>query len=173
MSAPTTAASLWLMEMTIVRVGNGAELSKIRSIRTSDFGHKRAALAPATTTAMAAHLLHRLSLAVLTTRLARSMVSTSTLDDPEAAVKFEVIEPKIEQMETALNIRGLEAMASIAKGHFLREEDLDKLPEMVAQQSATVASFRKIDLFYSPWWAAVLLIILFAEWLLRRLKQLK
>ena len=99
--------------------------------------------------------------------------SYSTLDDPDAAVKFEVIEPKIEQMETALNERALRGMADVAKGHFLREEDLEKLPDLISEQSATVATFRKIDLFYSPWWLAALLLVLFLEWLLRRLMQLK
>lgn len=99
--------------------------------------------------------------------------SYSTLDDPEAAVKFEIIEPKVEQMETALNERALRAMTDVAKGYLLREEDLDKLPDLVSEQSATVATYRKIDLFYSPWWLAALLVVLFLEWLLRRLMQLK
>jgi hypothetical protein len=99
--------------------------------------------------------------------------SYSTLDDPGAVVKFEVIEPKIEQMETALNERTLRGMADVAKGRFLREEDLGKLPDLVSEQSATVATFRKIDLFYSPWWLAALLLVLLLEWLLRRLMQLK
>lgn len=99
--------------------------------------------------------------------------SYSTLDDPGAAVKFEVIEPKVEQMETALNERTLRAMADVAKGQFLREEDLEKLPDLVSEQSATVATFRKIDLFYSTWWLTALLLVLFLEWLLRRLMQLK
>ncbi len=64
-------------------------------------------------------------------------------------------------------------MAETARGKFLREEDLEKLPDLVSEQSATVATFRKIDLFYSPWWLAVLLMALFLEWLLRRLMQLK
>jgi hypothetical protein len=99
--------------------------------------------------------------------------SYSTLDDPDAVVKFEVIEPRIEQMETALNERTLRGMADVARGRFLREEDLDRLPELVSAQSATVATFRKIDLFHSPWWLALLLPVLFLEWLLRRLMQLK
>lgn len=99
--------------------------------------------------------------------------SYSTLNDPEAAVIFEVIEPRIEQMETALNERTLRSMAETAKGQFLREDDLDKLPDLVSEQSATVATFRKVDLFYSPWWLAALLPVLFLEWLLRRLMQLK
>ena len=97
----------------------------------------------------------------------------STLQDPEALVKFEVIEPKIEQMETALNEKLLKSMAETANGTFLREEDLEKLPEMVSAKSATVATFKKIDLFYSPWWLLLIFLPLFVEWLLRRLKHLK
>lgn len=97
----------------------------------------------------------------------------STLDDPEAEVRFEVIEPRVEQMETALNERALRAMADAARGRFLREEDLDELPGLVSEQSATVATFRKVELFYSLWWLVILLLALCAEWLIRRLVQLK
>jgi len=99
--------------------------------------------------------------------------SYSTLEDPDAAVKFEVIEPKIEQMETGMNDRALRAMADAAKGRFLREEDLDRLPGLVSARSATVPTFRSIPLYHSPWWLLALLVLLFAEWLTRRLKQLK
>jgi len=97
----------------------------------------------------------------------------STLQDPEGVVKFEVIEPKLEQMETALNERVLKAMADTAKGKFLREEDLEQLPALISSQSATVANFRKIDLFHSPWCMGLLLVLMLLEWFLRRLKQLK
>jgi len=97
----------------------------------------------------------------------------STLDDPEAVIKFEVIEPKVEHLEIALNDRALRAMAELAKGRFLREEDLAGLPDQVAEKSSTVASFRTVPLYYSPGWLAALLLLLFAEWLIRRLVQLK
>jgi von Willebrand factor type A domain len=97
----------------------------------------------------------------------------STLQDPDAVVKFEVVEPKLEQMETALDEHTLKSMADIARGHFLREEDIDRLPSLVAEQTATVPVFKKFDLFHSPWWMILLFIVLFSEWLLRRLMQLK
>ncbi|MEM1059182.1 MAG: VWA domain-containing protein [Verrucomicrobiota bacterium] len=97
----------------------------------------------------------------------------SSFQDPEAVVKFEVVEAKIEQLETALNERLLASMADTAKGVFLREENLDTLPEKIAEQSATVATFKKIELYYSPWWLVLILTTLFLEWLLRRLLNLK
>ena len=99
--------------------------------------------------------------------------SYSTLQDPSAVVKFDVIEPDIERMETAMNKNLLQGMADAVHGHFLREEDLDRLPSLVAKQSATVPLFRTIELFHSVWWLVLLLGLLCAEWLLRRINQLK
>lgn len=99
--------------------------------------------------------------------------SYATLDDPAAVVKFEVVEPRIEQMETALNDRTLEAMAAASSGRFLREEDLATLPDLVANQTATVATFRKRELYHSGWWMAALVAVLGLEWLMRRMHQQK
>lgn len=97
----------------------------------------------------------------------------ATMQDPSAIVKFDVIEPKLEQMETAMNDRLLGAMAEAGHGKFLREEDLDKLPAMIAERSATVATFKTVPLYDSVWWAVFLLALAFAEWTVRRLSQLK
>lgn len=95
------------------------------------------------------------------------------LQDPEAKVSFEVIEPRVEQMETALNLNLLESMAQMSGGRFLREENLTELPDLITEQSADVVSFRKFDLFRSPWWLALLFFTLFLEWLIRRISHLK
>jgi hypothetical protein len=97
----------------------------------------------------------------------------SNLNDPTAVLKFDVIEPKLEQSQSAMNEPLLKAMAETSKGHFLREEDLYKLPDLISEKSATTAIFKKVDLYYSPWWAVALLFFAFAEWALRRLSQLK
>jgi hypothetical protein len=99
--------------------------------------------------------------------------SFSTLEDPGAKVEFQVIKPNLEQMDTALNEPLLKAMAETSNGHFLREEDLDQLPGRVVEQGATVTSFKKIELFHSPWWMGLIFFFLFLEWLVRRLSHLK
>lgn len=96
-----------------------------------------------------------------------------TLQDPEAKVSFEVIEPRVEQMETALNLKLLESLAQLSGGRFLREENLSELPDLITERSANVVSFRKFDLFRSPWWLGLLFLTLFLEWLIRRLSYLK
>lgn len=97
----------------------------------------------------------------------------STLMDPRAIVKFSVSPPKLEQAETAMDASLLQSMADASGGKFLREENLDGLPAMLSSRSATVPTFRKHELFYSPWWMVALVVLACGEWLLRRLWQLK
>lgn len=99
--------------------------------------------------------------------------SFSTILEPEAQLKFEVTEPQVEMGDTAMNAPLLQSMAALSGGQFLREENLNGLPEQVAARSATRPTFKKVELFYSPWWLAALLCLLVIEWLLRRLWQLK
>lgn len=97
----------------------------------------------------------------------------STLMDPQAIVKFEVLSPRIEQTETALDANLLRAMAEVSGGKFLREEDLNGLPELVASRSITSPTFRRIVLYQSIWWMVALMVVAITEWFLRRLWQLK
>ncbi|MCX6878674.1 MAG: VWA domain-containing protein [Verrucomicrobia bacterium] len=96
-----------------------------------------------------------------------------TVHDPGGILKFEVIDPNLESKQTALDDRLLKNMAATAGGRFLREEDLRHLPAWVSATSIRVASYRKVELYYSVWILAGLLTLLFAEWLLRRLSRLK
>ncbi|MEO5716544.1 MAG: hypothetical protein ABIT37_23905, partial [Luteolibacter sp.] len=97
----------------------------------------------------------------------------STLMDPKAVLKFNVVPPKLEQAETAMDGSLLQSMADASGGKFLREENLNELPSLVSSRSATVPTFKKRELFYSPWWMVVLATLACTEWLLRRLWQLK
>ena len=97
----------------------------------------------------------------------------STLMEPAAVLKFNVIPPKLEQAETAMDASLLQAMADASGGKFVREENLNDLPKLVSSRSATVPTFKKRELFYSPWWMVALVVIVALEWLFRRLWQLK
>jgi hypothetical protein len=97
----------------------------------------------------------------------------ATLMDPKAILKFNVIPPKLEQAETAMDASLLQAMADASGGKFLREENLNDLPKLVSSRSATVPTFKKRELYYSPWWMVALVVIAATEWLFRRLWQLK
>ncbi len=93
--------------------------------------------------------------------------------DPAAAVKFDVEEPKLEQSETAMNLKLLQAAAQAAGGVFLREEDLNGLPDHLVPQAAPSPTFKKIDLVFTPWILIAMLVLATLEWVLRRLSQLK
>ena len=99
--------------------------------------------------------------------------SFATTRDPEGIVKFEVVDARPERTQTALDEKLLKAMAENSGGLFFREENLSELPDKIAAKSATVASFKKLDLFHNGWLLTALLGFLFLEWLLRRLTQLK
>jgi len=97
----------------------------------------------------------------------------STLMDPRAILKFTVSPPRLEQAETAMDASLLQAMADASGGKFLREENLHGLPDLLSSRSATVPTFKKRELFYSPWWMVALVVLACGEWLGRRLWQLK
>lgn len=97
----------------------------------------------------------------------------STLMDPKAVLKFSVSTPRIEQAETAMDGSLLQAMAETSGGKFLREENLNSLPDLVSSRGATIPTFKKRELFYSPWWMVLLAVLACTEWLLRRIWQLR
>ena len=96
----------------------------------------------------------------------------STILDPNAVVKFQVTAPRLEQNQTALDASLLTAMAQTSGGKFLREEDLHTLPELISSRAMTVPTFKKRELFYSPWWLVALLAVAVTEWALRKVWQL-
>ncbi len=96
-----------------------------------------------------------------------------TLLDPSAPVEFDVVEPRLEQADAALNLALLEATAAAGGGRVFREEDLFELPRLIEQKSGSVTSFRRLELAYSPVLLGLILLLACAEWLVRRLNRLK
>jgi len=99
--------------------------------------------------------------------------SYATARDPSVAVKFQVAEPRIEMSDIAMNEKLLRAMASASGGHFLREEDLNGLPELIASKSTGAVTFKKIPLAFAPLLLALMILVACAEWLWRRKLELK
>lgn len=99
--------------------------------------------------------------------------SLSLNRDSETVLHFAVVEPRLEKVKTALNDRLLRAVAEASGGRFLREEDLHGLSKLIREKSAVISGFKRIELFHSTWWLAVLVVLAGGEWLLRRLTQLK
>jgi von Willebrand factor type A domain len=99
--------------------------------------------------------------------------SYSTARDPAVVVKWEVDEPRVEFTDIAMHDKLLKAMAAASGGHFVREEDLNGLPELIASQTAGAVSFKKIPLAFAPLLFALIVLIGCVEWLWRRTVELK
>jgi hypothetical protein len=93
--------------------------------------------------------------------------------DPASPLDFVVAEPTLEFGETALNEPLLRDIAKESGGAFLREEDLYKLPEFVKRTAQPTLSTFDVEFCYSPLYFMLLLGIVTAEWVLRKLAQLK
>jgi hypothetical protein len=97
----------------------------------------------------------------------------SVVRDPSVVLKWEVADPKVELSDIAMNEKTLRAMASASGGQFLREEDLNGLPELIASKSTGAVSFKKIPLVYTPYLLGLIILIACLEWLWRRKLELK
>jgi hypothetical protein len=99
--------------------------------------------------------------------------SFSTAHDPATVLKFEVAEPTVELSDIAMNESLLRAMASAAGGEFLREEDLNSLPDRVVAKTNHNESSEKIPLVFTPYLLALMILLGCAEWHWRRKSELK
>jgi hypothetical protein len=97
----------------------------------------------------------------------------STLLDPTAIVEFDVVEPRLEQSDAAMNLALLDASAAAAGTPLFREENLHELPALIEQKGGNVTSLKRLELAYSPVLLALILLLACAEWLVRRLNRLK
>ena len=97
----------------------------------------------------------------------------SVENDPQTVLDFNVTEPKVEFGETAMNEALLKELAATTGGQFFREETLYKLPETIAAKTERVQSPMEVELWASPLYFLLLLGVVTAEWVLRKLSHLK
>jgi hypothetical protein len=93
--------------------------------------------------------------------------------DLNTPLDFAVTEPKFEFGETAMNEGMLRELAKTTSGGFFREEDLHKLPETIVAKTERVKSPLEVELWSSPLYFVLMLLILSGEWILRKMSQLK
>jgi hypothetical protein len=93
--------------------------------------------------------------------------------DLDTPLDFTVTEPKFEFGETAMNEAMLRDIATTTRGAFFREEDLYKLPETIAAKTERVKSPLEVELWSSPLYFMLMLLVLTGEWVLRKMSQLK
>ena len=96
-----------------------------------------------------------------------------TEQDLNTPLDFTVAEPKFEFGETAMNEPLLRDMAAATGGAFFREENLFKLPDTIAAKTERVKSPLEVELWSSPLYFVLMLLVLSGEWALRKWWQLK
>ncbi|EDY20094.1 hypothetical protein CfE428DRAFT_2683 [Chthoniobacter flavus Ellin428] len=97
----------------------------------------------------------------------------SVKSDPKTVFEFSAAEARFEFGETAMNEAMLKQMAEISGGEFFREENLAHLPEALRAKSEHVASVVDAEMWASPLYFLLLLVVATVEWALRKRAQLK
>ena len=100
-------------------------------------------------------------------------VSVRAAGYSEAALKarsrFVVLPPESGEMtQTSANETLLKQIAAVSGGHYLREEELFRLPELLSPLSSGRVVESDTQIWQSYWWFAAIVILLTAEWVLRK-----
>ena len=93
--------------------------------------------------------------------------------DQKEKLVVNVDQPRVELGETALNEAVLKEIAGVTKGGYFREEDLYKMPDSTQAKTERVKSKLEVDIWSSPAYFLLLLAIVTAEWIGRKIVQLR
>jgi von Willebrand factor type A domain len=93
--------------------------------------------------------------------------------DPGTVAEFNVVEPRFESGETAMNETQLREMAEASGGAYFREENLWQLPQTISAKAERITTTVDGELWASPFVFLLLLLTGSVEWLLRKRWQLK
>jgi hypothetical protein len=99
--------------------------------------------------------------------------SFSVARDPAVTAKFDVVDPKIELADTAMNAPLLQAMATASGGAFFREETLYQLPSRITSEVLKSSVLKNVPLAFSPVLLAIMILAGCLEWFWRRRLELK
>jgi len=104
---------------------------------------------------------------------AAGLYTLSVESDPQTTLDLSVTEPKFEFGETAMNELLLKELATVTGGHYFREENLRQLPDTISAKTERVQSPLEVELWASPLYFIVMLTVVSAEWVLRKMSHLK
>ena len=92
---------------------------------------------------------------------------------PETKRDFTVVETSLEMAETAMNAGLMENLATQTGGKFFREEGLHELVKAIDTKKVTVPSRMEIELWATPLYFLLIMIVVTIEWILRKFSYLK
>jgi hypothetical protein len=93
--------------------------------------------------------------------------------DKTTLIDLPVSEPKMEPGDNALNKDLLESLAKSTGGKFVREEDLYTLPDQIKAETPKVITNLEVEFWTSPLYYGMMLLVITAEWIMRKMVQLK
>ena len=92
---------------------------------------------------------------------------------PETKSDFTVVEASLEMAETAMNAKLMEDLATLTKGRFFREEDLHELTGAIKAKRVGVQSRMEVELWATPLYFILILLVVTVEWVVRKFSYLK
>jgi len=92
---------------------------------------------------------------------------------PESKSDFTVVEASLEMAETAMNAKLMEDLATLTKGRFFREEDLYELTGAIKTERVGVQSRMEVELWATPLYFILILLVVTVEWVVRKFSYLK
>jgi hypothetical protein len=104
---------------------------------------------------------------------AAGLYAISVENDPQTMLDVNVSEPKFEFGETAMNEPLLKDLAASTGGQYFREENLLQLPDTIRSKTERVQSPLEVELWASPLYFLILVSVVTAEWVLRKMSHLK
>ena len=79
----------------------------------------------------------------------------------------------MELSETAMNAKLMEDLAQQTGGRFFREENLHELAESISAKKVTVDSLREVELWATPLYFILIMLVVTIEWVVRKFSHLK
>ena len=79
----------------------------------------------------------------------------------------------MELADTAMNEQGLRDMAVASGGEFFREEDLFKLPDVLRNKTESIRHTFEVEIWSSWINFALIILVVTAEWIVRKVSMLK
>jgi len=79
----------------------------------------------------------------------------------------------LHQAQDAINEPLLKDLAASTGGHYFREENLNQLPDTISSKTERVQSPLEVELWASPLYFILMLMVITAEWVLRKMSHLK
>ena len=93
--------------------------------------------------------------------------------DSSTFIEFNVAEPRFELGDTAMNEPLLRELAALSGGAFFNESDWQRIPAAIDHEAMPVRSTMEVDVWATPLYFLLMLVLVTAEWILRKISQLK